>query len=95
MIRGNTTTHDESTSSKSIPETGAPYLVAYFINSEEHSSISFIVKILQTVEKCSIVRKCLDNQMCTNFDNYFEVNTHRVNTRNNKYILKLPKVKFY
>ena len=31
--------------------------------------------------------------MCTNFDNYFEINTHRVNTRNNKYLLKLPKVK--
>ena len=38
-------------------------------------------------------RKCLDNRMCTNFDNYFETKTGGINTRNNNLFLKLPKVK--
>ncbi len=31
--------------------------------------------------------------MCTNFDNYFEIKTGSINTRNNNLFLKLPKVK--
>jgi hypothetical protein len=31
--------------------------------------------------------------MCTNFDNYFEIKTGGINTRNNNLFLKLPKVK--
>ena len=47
------------------------------INSGEHNPISSIVEILHR-QSCTIVRKCLDN---------------RVNTRNDGYLLKLPKVK--
>ncbi len=51
-----------------------------------------IIKILHK-QSCSIVRKCLDNRMCTNFDNYFEIKTGSINTRNNNLFLKLPKAK--
>ena len=59
--------------------------------------------ILQT-NKCDIknefekhaillVKKCLDKKLCTNFHEYFMVNEHNINTRNNNILLKMPKVK--
>ena len=40
-----------------------------------------------------LVRKCLEKELCSNFDNYFSLNKHRQNTRNNNILVKLPKVK--
>jgi hypothetical protein len=62
------------------------------IAPDEHGQMPSIIKILHK-QSCSIVRKCLDNRMCTNFDNYFETKTGGINTRNNNLFLKLPKVK--
>ena len=39
------------------------------------------------------VRKCLENDMCSNFQGYFEINDHKQHTRNNSKLVKLPKVK--
>jgi hypothetical protein len=42
---------------------------------------------------CSIVRNCIDGIVCENFQNYFSVIDHTIATRNNKHLLRLPKVK--
>ena len=48
-------------------------------------------KILRN--SCCIVRKCIDSEICFDFINYFVKQDHAKNTRNNKYMLKLPQVK--
>ena len=40
-----------------------------------------------------LVRKCLDKQLCENFRNFFTVRAHEQNTRNNGFMLEVPKVK--
>ena len=40
-----------------------------------------------------IVRKCLDNKLCENFQQYFNLNSHNINTRNNEISIDLPKCK--
>ena len=42
---------------------------------------------------CQFVRECLDNKVCSNFQGYFEINSHYKGTRNNSILVKLPKVK--
>ena len=44
-------------------------------------------------QSCKFVRKCLDGAMCSNFDNYFKLMNHGLNTRNNNATIMLPKVK--
>ena len=44
-------------------------------------------------QSCKFVRKCLDGKVCSNFINYFELQNHEFNTRNNAAAIKLPKVK--
>lgn len=41
---------------------------------------------------CRIVKKCLDEKLCSNFTGYFEINKHQLNTRNSNFLLKLPKI---
>ena len=40
-----------------------------------------------------LVRKYIDGTTCSNFRNYFEIASHEKVTRNNGYILKLPKLR--
>ena len=40
-----------------------------------------------------LVRKCLDRQCCENFQNFFTLRAHEQNTRNNGFMLEVPKVK--
>ena len=42
---------------------------------------------------CVVVRKCLDKEICNNFQEYFEINEHNCGTRDNVIMLKCPKVK--
>lgn len=44
-------------------------------------------------QSCMFVRKCLDGNVCANFENYFEKVNHQVNTRSSNTSVKLPKVK--
>ena len=44
-------------------------------------------------EACCLVRKCMNNIVCSNFDNYFVINEHSKKTRNSGYLLKVPKMK--
>ena len=42
---------------------------------------------------CNIVHKSLNRNTCSHFQNYFEKLDHEKQTRNNKYMLRLPKIK--
>ena len=42
---------------------------------------------------CKFVRRCLDGACCENFDDYFTKIDHSQNTRNNKYLLRLPNLR--
>ena len=37
--------------------------------------------------------KCIDKDICDTFQGYFEINDHKMRTRNNQYLVKLPKIK--
>ena len=40
-----------------------------------------------------IVKKCIEGLMCEEFNNYFILKNHNKCTRNNGYLLTIPKVK--
>ena len=42
-----------------------------------------------------LVRKCLENKVCENFVNYFDIKSHQKVTRNNGFMINLPKVKLH
>ena len=42
------------------------------------------------INACTFVRNCLDGNTCKSFENYFEINTHKIGTRNNNKLIKLP-----
>ena len=42
---------------------------------------------------CCVVRKCIDDTLCSNFKDYFELFEHNFNTRNNFKMIRLPKVR--
>ena len=42
-----------------------------------------------------LVQNCLNGEICKNFHNYFKLQNHNINTRNNKKTLKLPRCKFF
>ena len=39
------------------------------------------------------MRKCVNGNVCTNFQDYFMINEHNVRTRNRNILLQIPKVK--
>ena len=45
------------------------------------------------MKACITVKKCLNDDTCDNFKTYFELHNHSIRTRNNKKLVKLPKVK--
>ena len=56
---------------------------------------AYIPNTLNVIRKraCILVRKCLTNNVCYNFNNYFKINNHVANTRNCNLLIKLPKVR--
>lgn len=40
-----------------------------------------------------LVHKCLNGEVCDSYKDYFKINEHRMNTRNNSALVKVPKVK--
>ena len=54
-----------------------------------------VPSVAKTIRKdaCCLVKKCLNKTVCINFNDYFEINNHTVNTRNSRHLLRLPKVK--
>ena len=57
-------------------------------NNAEVKSIEGLLK----KQSCVIVRQCLDKNTCSNFSDYFKLQKHRISTRNNNVMIKLPKV---
>ena len=45
------------------------------------------------MKSCLVVRKCLDNEICSNFGGYFQANEHDRNTRKKPICVRLPNVK--
>ena len=45
------------------------------------------------ISACKFVRKCLENDICDILKNYFTLQQHERETRNNELILKLPSIK--
>ena len=48
---------------------------------------------LNRIRICGFVRKCINGNVCSNFRHYFELSNHKHLTRNNRNILKLPKIR--
>ena len=69
------------------------------LKSLERRATVIVGKEVQSVinvinrEACSLVRKCLEKNVCSNYLNYFTINKHSQNTRNSGILLKLPRVK--
>ena len=42
-------------------------------------------------ETCKIVKSCLMGKICNNFKEYFVINEHSMDTRNQNKLVKLPK----
>ena len=51
------------------------------------------INTLITKHAVLLVKKCVDGNICSNFQNYFEKHHHVKTTRNNTFFLKIPKVK--
>ena len=45
------------------------------------------------IRACTLVRKCLDNEICENFQRYFELQQHKTQTRNSEFLIRLPCIK--
>jgi hypothetical protein len=43
-------------------------------------------------DACIFLKKCLNNELCLNFDNYFDIVEHNKNTRQGL-LLRLPRIK--
>ena len=44
-------------------------------------------------QAAQIVYKCLNGELCSNFQDYFELNQNKMNTRNNNISVRVPRVK--
>ncbi len=55
-------------------------------------SVSKLENLIQK-EVCQFVRECLDKEVCSDFQGYFDINNHCKRTRNNSILVKLPRVK--
>ena len=57
------------------------------------SNVPNDIETTMRVRTCLFVRKCMENKLCNDFNEYFKVANHSKNTRNNKSLLVLPQVK--
>ena len=46
------------------------------------------------IQTCLMAKKCLDNNICSNFVGHFEQSQHGKNTQNNNIGVKIPKTNF-
>ncbi len=44
------------------------------------------------LQSCLLVKQCIDKNVCSNFDNYFDRLQHVKNTRNNGISVRIPKI---
>ena len=55
--------------------------------------LPYSMKNFQKRRIATYVHQCLTNNVCKNFENYFEVIESKINTRNSGTVIWLPKVK--
>ena len=55
--------------------------------------LPYSMKNFQKRRTATYVHQCLTNNLCKNFENYFEVIESEINTRNSRILIRLPKVK--
>ena len=55
--------------------------------------LPYSMKNFQKRRIATYVHQCLTNNVCKNFENYFEVIESKINTRNSRTLIRLPKVK--
>ena len=55
--------------------------------------LPYSMKNFQKRRIATYVHQCLTNNVCKNFENYFEVIESKINTRNSGTLIRLPKVK--
>ncbi len=69
------------------------------LNSIEKRASEIVGKSVSKLENliqkkvCQFVRECLDKDVCSNFQGYFDIDNHCKRTRNNAILVKLPRVK--
>ena len=61
-------------------------------NSKNPTAIQSIANAKWT-RACKLARKCLDNDICENFQGYFELQQHKIQTRNSECLIRLPGIK--
>lgn len=59
------------------------------ITTKKQSSIENEIKKHSVI----LVKKCLNGEVCENFETFFTIRNHKVNTRNNGLMLQVPKVR--
>lgn len=83
--------HASLTATKSKQLSSISKRAAQIINNNDATIPD--VEIAMRNRNCLFVKKCLDKGLCENFENYFRLNEHNLQTRNNKAFLLLPRVK--
>ena len=56
---------------------------------EKHETFLLACKI----HVCKLVHKCIDKDICSALQRYFNINEHTVRTRNHQSLLTIPKIK--
>ena len=65
---------------------------AVIYNRDNTTKVPSIYNLIKC-NACCTVRRCLDKNTCSPFKQYFEINGHERETRNQNLLLKLPKIK--
>ena len=64
------------------------------VNREQANIVNITsINSFKQRQACKFVRKCIDNNICENFHQYFTKINHGKHTRNNEFSLKLPAVR--
>ena len=63
------------------------------VKAEPNTNLLRTINGFRKRSTCAFVRKCIDGDVCENFQDYFELINHSKNTRNNTVSIRLPAFK--
>ena len=81
-----------STQAQRLSSFHGRYLKIINGNSKNPTAIQSVANAKRT-RACKLVRKCLNNDICENFQGYFELEQHKTRTRNSECVIRLPGIK--